>query len=329
MKTEEVIKLLHVTGPTLGKYCKQGLIKKIKLDCGEYDYNKADVEKMLNNRKIVLIDPNEQTIKKIYNDIDEVIVDLKVKRSSLDKCLTHERNTCSDFILKRKKDANETNIKLYCNKYNKKSDDKKIVLIDPKTQLIEKTYKNMNEVVIDLKVNKGTLQACLNHERNMCDGYILKYKKDATDENIKLYSNKYNRPSDGKKKCAQCQKWVEINDIKRGFCKSCDKIRKNSYDGFFDQMEKNIKSSAIQRSKKGKKSGICTIDAEYLKKMYEEQKGLCYYSEIKMTTHTKSNWQASPERICNEIGYTKKMLNLYAWSLISVVVNGTKIRLIY
>lgn len=48
MKSNEVLKLLQITRPTLTKYVKQGIIKVETLPNGRYDYDKDSVYKLFN-----------------------------------------------------------------------------------------------------------------------------------------------------------------------------------------------------------------------------------------------------------------------------------------
>ncbi len=48
MKSKEVLELLQITRPTLTKYVKEGLIKKIILPNSRYDYDKESVYKLFN-----------------------------------------------------------------------------------------------------------------------------------------------------------------------------------------------------------------------------------------------------------------------------------------
>src|SRR5437763_9263443 len=111
MKFEEVIKLLNISEATLHNYCKKGMITKFKLDNGRNDYNDDDIKKILDDRKkilddkiIVLIDPKKETIDKTYNNINEVVDDLKITQNLVQSCLNHKANTGGNYIIKYKKD---------------------------------------------------------------------------------------------------------------------------------------------------------------------------------------------------------------------------------
>ncbi len=328
MKSDEVLKLLNICESTLYVHCKRGLIGINKLASGMKDYNEDDVRKVLADRekkiddyKIVLINPETQNIEKTCNNIDDVVDDLKITKTSMPKCLTHRQDTCFGFILKYKKDATDANIKLYSSKFNDKlaKQRRKIVLIDPKTQAIEKIYNDKNEIIVDLNLNPETaldlLQQCLNHANNTCNGFILKYLEDATEDNIKLYSSKHNFALDGTRRCPRCKSWEDIIIFKSGYCSPCRKEvineQNSSYNSFFAGMAQHIKISANTRLQRGRiDAGICTIDEQFLKELYELQAGLCYYSGLEMEISPKSNWQASPERLDNTIGYTKENTRL-------------------
>lgn len=57
MRTKEVLRILHITRPTLTKYVKNNVIRVSILPNGRYDYNEEDVYKFLNKdckRKTVI-----------------------------------------------------------------------------------------------------------------------------------------------------------------------------------------------------------------------------------------------------------------------------------
>jgi len=48
MKAGEVLKVLHISRPTLYRYAEQGLIKRMKLPTGKYDYDEESIYTFLN-----------------------------------------------------------------------------------------------------------------------------------------------------------------------------------------------------------------------------------------------------------------------------------------
>jgi len=82
------------------------------------------------------------------------------------------------------------------------------------------------------------------------------------------------------------------------------KAYKSTQTGFFKAMAKSMAHNAAQRKAKGREAaGECTIDSDALIKMFNDQKGLCAYSGLPMVTKPHSDWQLSPERLDNDLGY--------------------------
>lgn len=48
MKAGEALKVLRISSPTLYRWCNEGIIRRIRLPSGSYDYNDEDVYKVLN-----------------------------------------------------------------------------------------------------------------------------------------------------------------------------------------------------------------------------------------------------------------------------------------
>lgn len=192
MKINEIAKLLKTSTSIIYNYFKKGILRRTKLYNGKYDYNADDVKKIINNQKIVLIDPKKQCIYKIYNNINEVV-------------------------------------------------------------------KNLN-----LKVEKRAILTCLNNKKNTVGGYILKYKRDVTPENIIIYSQKCNRALDGTKKCSKCKEWKTLDEsIKNTICINCRiKIRDNVSENlnvFFKPMAGHMRGKSKLRFKKGKNPQVFVL----------------------------------------------------------------------
>jgi len=51
MKAKDVLRILHITRPTLSKYVKSGIIKVSKLPSGQYDYDEKSVFDLVNKEK--------------------------------------------------------------------------------------------------------------------------------------------------------------------------------------------------------------------------------------------------------------------------------------
>lgn len=193
---------------------------------------------------------------------------------------------------------------------------RKIVLIDQITESIYKTYESKKEASADLGITERNIHRCVTHELDSCSRcYIIKYEDEATQANIKLWCSKIVNGRNGERKCSNCKIWI-VN-IKDGhcYCDTCDEKRRKEYrsteSGYFKCMAIRMKLSAASREEKGRNSaGVCEIDHTFLIKLFHEQKGLCYYSGLPMVTVQNSNWQASPERLDNDIGYSESNTKL-------------------
>lgn len=64
-------------------------------------------------------------------------------------------------------------------------------------------------------------------------------------------------------------------------------------------------SRGSAKSRKGE-AKVHTLTKEDIVKKWETQKGLCFYSKMKMVCQGRSNWQMSIERLDNSKGYTEE-----------------------
>ena len=106
--------------------------------------------------------------------------------------------------------------------------------------------------------------------------------------------------------CSSCKKYFPNKENKStsgNICKTC-KSSEND-----DNLEKIFKRKirnciSICKSRQGNRSNM-NLDIEYLQQLYEEQKGLCYISKIKMSLKVHSKFNISIERIDETNGYVK------------------------
>lgn len=192
---------------------------------------------------------------------------------------------------------------------------KEVVRIDPIEEKIHTTYDSLKKACNDLNIPYSySSYGCLNHKTNTYYGYILKYKDEASPENIKLWSQKCVRGSNGELRCAGCKKWFKkLHTVCH--CKDCEHKRHSEYRatqrGFFVNMANSLMMNAKHRMKKGRiKAGVCEANADDLIEIFNNQKGLCAYSGLPMSTKRSSNWKASCERINPDLGYIKSNIIL-------------------
>lgn len=191
---------------------------------------------------------------------------------------------------------------------------KRIVLINPITETISKTYESKNDIFNDLKLDNVTnITNCFYHRANQFKGYILKYEEDATPENIKIYSDKHNIGLNGERRCPMCKKWFE--KLCPIYCNLCGDIQRKEFastkKGFLQNVSHAMKNNSNKKLKMGRiDAGICNVDYQYLIDMFDEQKGCCFYSGLQMTHIPTTNWQCSPERLDETKGYVDGNIKL-------------------
>jgi hypothetical protein len=184
---------------------------------------------------------------------------------------------------------------------------KELVLIDPVSESIHATYESGVQACESLGIpyNSG-LSQCVTHINNQYHGYIIKLKDEASPENIKKWSQSYSKGINGEVRCPKCRNWFK--ELPNSHCKECKSKVYMEYistpTGFFKTMATRMARNAAEREAKGREAaGECTIDSDALIKMFNDQKGLCAYSGLPMITKPLSDWQASPERLNNDLGY--------------------------
>lgn len=184
---------------------------------------------------------------------------------------------------------------------------KELVLIDPVSESIHATYESRIQASESLGIPRISISHCVNHITNHCHGYIIKARDEVTPENIKKWSESCSKGINDEVRCPECRNWFE--ELQRhGYCKECNRKRNIAYSstltGFFKLMANRMAKSAAKRKAKGREAaGVCTMDSDALIKMFNDQKGLCAYSGLPMATKPLSDWQASPERLNNDLGY--------------------------
>lgn len=117
--------------------------------------------------------------------------------------------------------------------------------------------------------------------------------------------------------CSDCKKKLHIDEFandserkygKHSICKKCKNKRRyknrNTFNGYLSKLLSHAKQHSKNMGKKGRTCAAeFNITLEYLKELYKSQKGRCYYSNMKMSLKTCSNWQLSLERLDNNKGY--------------------------
>jgi hypothetical protein len=170
------------------------------------------------------------------------------------------------------------------------------------------------------------------------DGFI-RYRQICKE--CRKVKTKYNRPrpvhieivNSNKQLCKKCKTIKELNEFYcngcfadgvkkyRSTCKKCIlEIRKENHkETYQDKIKKkhssykNYISCLLNHCSKRNKNGY-NLDIQYLLDLYENQKGLCNISGIKMThEHGKKETNISIDRIDSSIGYVKGNVQLVCY----------------
>lgn len=114
--------------------------------------------------------------------------------------------------------------------------------------------------------------------------------------------------------CTNCKKpcflyeYTQREQYKHGFYRNkCTKCINQSHDPFA-VMIYNMKKHTKNRNSKGRNHADVFYDAQKLKDLFKEQKGLCYYSGEKMIQKsriTHDPYQMSIERLDEQLGYVE------------------------
>ncbi len=129
-----------------------------------------------------------------------------------------------------------------------------------------------------------------------------------------------------KKPCLKCgliKDWSDFSPQKRGLfnlcshCRNCSKEKKKKYkateNGFLHGLFDAAKLNSKKRASQGRtEAGIFELELGDLQRKLEEQEGRCYYSNIKMSLKSHSNWKCSLERLDTSKGYIVENIALVA-----------------
>jgi hypothetical protein len=121
------------------------------------------------------------------------------------------------------------------------------------------------------------------------------------------------------KKCGRCNQQLARDNFSsnhsqrdglQNVCTACSAeiyvIRRATLRGALTQLLQGAKSSAAQRGERGRdQAAVCTLTLEEFEKIYERQRGCCYwFRSKKMSWLPYTAWQMSLERLDPELGYT-------------------------
>lgn len=138
--------------------------------------------------------------------------------------------------------------------------------------------------------------------------------------NLSKYANSTKKafffPETNEKICAKCDEKLDVsnffrhketNDGFHSWCKKCCKIgnlksrekKYSTFEGRITVLLRTCKTSSIKRG-----GQEMTLTRESLLELWEKQKKLCFYTDIRMDTQPELFNSVSVERIDSKIGYT-------------------------
>lgn len=148
---------------------------------------------------------------------------------------------------------------------------------------------------------------------------------------------RYERPTEGVRKCACCEKEKNISEFYsdkssstglQTYCKDCqtEKMKKwgSTLDGFIKKLHLDMRHNAKKRSKELN----IEITCDDIKELYFKQNGLCALTGQTMTTdtymikgnqHIINKMNISIDRINSDLGYTKDNIQL-----VGAIINRMK-----
>lgn len=230
-----------------------------------------------------------------------------------------------------------------------------VFLKENKRQLIKDYYPEvMENIISDICLDNITVNSRIK-VISKCIEKCSKCKKEHTWETtIQGLVDAYKRGSNGchiccgirckcmtddEFRCYSCKRVLNntdrsyTNNIKRNICKLCNSKR---YDGKMEGYMTQLWSST-KTFMKNDPSKAGDMDRPYIDKMFNEQKGLCFISGVKMNAGYHASWKISIERIHSDGGYNKNNVVLIAaefqnskrqwnqvnWDELCCIVQGT------
>lgn len=148
---------------------------------------------------------------------------------------------------------------------------------------------------------------------------------------------RYERPSEGIRKCCSCEIEKDISEFYsdkssptglQTYCKNCQTEKSKKWSSTLDGFIKKLHLDMRHNAKKRAKELIIEISCEDIKEIYYEQKGLCALTGLPMTTdtymtkgnqHIINKMNISIDRINSNLGYKKDNIQL-----VGAIINRMK-----
>eukprot|EP00397_Hematodinium_sp_SG-2012_P025599 GEMP01026757.1.p1 GENE.GEMP01026757.1~~GEMP01026757.1.p1 ORF type:complete len:414 (+),score=7.78 GEMP01026757.1:196-1437(+) len=115
--------------------------------------------------------------------------------------------------------------------------------------------------------------------------------------------SKRNITATGELLCTKCNRFKSPHEFspnslglagRSSICRKCAAQYAWSFKGFFKRRLRNAKTAAERRTVKGRvEAGIFDLSLDDVLTLYERQRGLCFYSGVKLTLKPVSDWMCS------------------------------------
>ncbi|KAG5184047.1 hypothetical protein JKP88DRAFT_244917 [Tribonema minus] len=177
-------------------------------------------------------------------------------------------------------------------------------------------YSNTNTVPISLEINTSTgwtraaaIELFTSTPEPMSDEELAVIRADAEPTECKTLRSSVRCGDDVQ--CLVCLEWkafdADFYQSNKTECKKCigakgDEARK-TWKGKFALLASSAKMNAATRRERGREEQVYELSPQILLEIIEEQRGLCAYSDKRVTTH--GQWKMSLERRNVRIGYTR------------------------
>ena len=125
-------------------------------------------------------------------------------------------------------------------------------------------------------------------------------------------------------RCYACKQQVDVSLFYRNKAKSrgyttecipCQKAADNTLDRYLFNLWRESKHSSQKRSQNGRRLAAHTLTREQVRRMWDNQAGLCFYTGLLMFHIRNHSWQASLERLDPSLDYSEANCVLVVWEM--------------
>eukprot|EP00397_Hematodinium_sp_SG-2012_P040978 GEMP01045032.1.p1 GENE.GEMP01045032.1~~GEMP01045032.1.p1 ORF type:complete len:455 (+),score=31.98 GEMP01045032.1:21-1385(+) len=167
----------------------------------------------------------------------------------------------------------------------------------------------------------------------LCDDELAKIASPIGNVEKKKNSSGRKLAPNGDLICSKCNQLKTVTDFslnpsglagRYSVCKECTSLYAYSFHHFFMSRLQSAKQSAKKRAAKNRiNAGVFQLTIDDAIGMYTRQRGLCFYSGIRMVPKPGSQWMVSMERLDNARGYVRDNVVLICFEFQTSDRSGT------